>query len=37
MVIHTFIFAYVLEGEGEVGIFAFDDADFTESTATNDA
>lgn len=36
-VVRTFIFAYVFEGEGEIGIFAFDDTDFAESTAPNNA
>lgn len=35
--LRTFIFAYVLEGEGEVGIFSFDDSDLAKSTSTDDS
>lgn len=36
-VLRTFIFAYVLEGEGETSIFPLDDADLAKRTTANDA
>ena len=33
----TFILAYVLEGEGEPGVFSLDDADFAKGALADDA
>lgn len=35
--LRTFIFAYILQGEGETGVFPLDNSDFSKSSSADDS